>query len=88
MLNPILQALNSVSQMPNDNVMMQAFGAMMRGETPQSFLQGLAKTNPELQGMNLNNPYQAAQKLYSDKGQDINQAKSSIMDRINIFMRK
>ena len=30
----------------------QAFGAMMRGESPQSFLKNLASTNPQLQGMN------------------------------------
>ena len=33
--------------------MMQAFGAMMRGESPQSFLKNLANTNPQLQGLNL-----------------------------------
>jgi hypothetical protein len=68
--------------------MMQAVGAMMRGESPQSFLQNLAKTQPELQGLDLNNPSQAAEKLYSDKGQDINAAKSSIMDKVSSFMKK
>ena len=37
----------------NNNMMMQAFGAMMRGESPQAFLKGLASTNPQLQGLNL-----------------------------------
>lgn len=32
---------------------MQAFGAMMRGESPQTFLKNLANTNPQLQGLNL-----------------------------------
>jgi hypothetical protein len=68
--------------------MMQAVGAMMRGESPQSFLQNLAKTNPQLQGLDLNNPSQAAEQLYKDKGQDIGAAKTSIMDRINSFMNK
>ena len=84
--NPILQMLGG-SQTPN-NVMMQAVGAMMRGETPQSFLQGLAKNNPQLQGLDLSNPSQAAEKLYADKGQDINSAKSSIMNRVSAFMKK
>ena len=84
--NPILQMLGG-SQTPN-NIMMQAVGAMMRGESPQSFLQNLAKSNPQLQGMDLSNPSQAAEKLYKDKGQDISVAKSSIMDRINSFINK
>lgn len=86
--NPILQMLASGSQTPQNNIMMQAVGAMLRGETPQSFLQNLAKTNPELQGLDLNNPSQAAEQLYKDKGQDINAARSSIMDKVNSFMRK
>ena len=84
--NPILQMLGG-SQTPN-NIMMQAVGAMFRGETPQSFLQNLAKSNPVLQGLDLNNPSQAAEKLYAEKGQDINSAKSSIMDRVSAFMKK
>ena len=85
--NPILQMLGG-SQNPQSNIMMQAVGAMMRGESPQSFLQNLAKSNPQLQGMDLSNPSQAAEKLYADKGQDINVAKTSIMDKINSFMNK
>jgi hypothetical protein len=52
--------LNSGNQIPQNNIMMQAVGAMMRGETPQSFLQNLAKSNPALQGLDLSNPSQAA----------------------------
>lgn len=85
--NPILQMLGG-SQNPQSNIMMQAVGAMMRGESPQSFLQNLAKSNPQLQGMDLSNPSQAAEKLYKDKGQDISAAKTSIMDKINSFMNK
>ena len=85
--NPILQMLSG-SQNPQSNIMMQAVGAMLRGETPQSFLQNLAKNNPELQGLDLNNPSQAAEQLYKDKGQDINTAKTSIMDRVSAFINK
>ena len=85
--NPILQMLGG-SQNPQSNIMMQAVGAMMRGESPQSFLQNLAKTTPELQGLDLSNPEKAAENLYSQKGQDINAAKTSIMDKVSSFMRK
>ena len=87
MENPILQMLSG-NQNPQTNIMMQAVGAMMRGESPQSFLQNLAKTRPELSGLDLNNPSQAAENLYAQKGQDINAAKSSIMDKVNAFMGK
>lgn len=60
----------------------------MRGEAPQSFLQNLAKTTPELQGLDLTNPNKAAESLYAQKGQDINAAKSSIMDKVSAFMKR
>lgn len=85
MLNPILQMLNGNQQ---SNIMMQAVGAMMRGESPQSFLQNLAKNNPALQGLDLNNPSLAAEQLYKDKGQDISAAKSSIMEKVSAFMKR
>lgn len=88
MQNPILQMLQSGSLNPQSNIMMQAVGAMLRGETPQSFLQNLAKTTPELQGLDLSDPSKTAEKLYSDKGQDISAAKASIMDRIGQFISK
>ena len=76
------------NQTPQSNIMMQAVGAMMRGESPQTFLQNLAKTNPALQGLDLNNPSMAAEQLYKDKGQDINEAKTSIMNKVSSFIRK
>ena len=85
MQNPILEMLGGSQQ---SNIMLQAVGAMMRGESPQSFLQNLAKTMPELQGLDLNNLDKTAEKLYQEKGQDINAAKSSIMERISAFMGK
>ena len=66
-----------------NNIMMQALGAMMRGESPQMFMQNLAKTNPQLQGLDLTNLNQTAEQLYKDRGQDINVAK----DRINQFLQ-
>lgn len=38
-----------------NSMMMQAMGAMMRGESPQTFLKNLANTNPQLQGLDLDN---------------------------------
>ena len=46
-MNPLMMLGNS-----SNNLMMQAFGAMMRGESPQTFMKNLANTNPQLQGLN------------------------------------
>ena len=83
MENPILQML---SGKPTNNIMMQAVGAMIRGESPQSFLQNLAKTMPELQGLDLTDLNKTAEKLYQEKGQDINELILSIMDDLAAFM--
>lgn len=61
---------------------------MLRGESPQQFLQNLAKTQPQLQGLDLSNPDKAAQDLYAQKGQDYNAAKTSIMEQVNQFIAK
>lgn len=88
MVNPILQMLNSGSNTGGNNIMMQAVGAMMRGESPQTFLKNLANTNPQLKNLDLDNLDMTAKKLYSDKGQDINAAKSSIMAKIGNFINR
>ena len=82
MQNPILNLLQG-SQNQNSNIMMQAVGAMMRGESPQAFLQNLAKTNPQLQGLDFSDINKTAEDLYASKGQDINVAKSKISQFIN-----
>ena len=65
--------MNSIMGMlGNNNIMMQAFGAMMRGETPQQFLRGLAQNNPALKGIDLNNLQQTAQQLCNENGVDMN----------------
>ena len=81
MQNPMLSLLQG-SQSQN-NIMMQAVGAMMRGESPQAFMQNLAKSNPQLQGLDLNNLNQTAEQLYQKNGQDINEAKSKISQFIS-----
>ena len=76
MQNPILSLLQG-SQSQN-NIMMQAVGAMMRGESPQTFMQNLAKNHPQLQGLDLNNLDKTAEDLCVKNGQDINDMKSKI----------
>ena len=71
----------------NSLIMMQAIGAMMRGESPQSFLQGLAKNNPALQGLDFTNLQNTAQKVCDERGVDINDAKAQVMEFANSYKK-
>ena len=65
--------MNSIlGMLGNNNIMMQAMGAMMRGENPKQFLSNLAKTNPQLQGLDFNNLEQTAKTVCDNNGIDMN----------------
>ena len=51
-------------------ILLQAFGSMLRGESPVDFLQGLARTNPSLQGLDLTDINGTARRLCQEHGQD------------------
>jgi hypothetical protein len=67
----------------NNNIMMQALGAMMRGESPQAFLKNLANTNPQLQGLDLDNLENTAKSLCDKNGIDMNQLADKIKEFAN-----
>lgn len=50
------------------NILMQAFGAALRNESPQQFLQNLAQTHPQLKQFDFSNIPQAAQQVCQQKG--------------------
>jgi hypothetical protein len=54
------------------NIFMKAVGAMMRGESPQAFMQSLAKTNPSLGGIDLSNLNGEAERICRERGIDPN----------------
>jgi len=62
----------------NNNFMMQAMGAMMRGENPQDFLKNLANTNPQLQGLDLDNLEGTAKALCEKNNVDMNELADKI----------
>jgi hypothetical protein len=64
-------------------IMMQAVGAAMRGERPEDFLSNLAKTNPQLKGLDLTNLESTANKLAQQKGVDMNQLTESVKASVN-----
>ena len=59
-------------------MMMQAMGAMMRGESPQAFLKNLANTNPQLQGLDLDNLEGTAQALCQKNNVNMNELAEKI----------
>ena len=61
-------------------MMMQAFGAMMRGESPSDFLKNLANTNPQLQGLNFDDLEGTAKALCEKNNVDMNQLAEKIRE--------
>ena len=62
----------------SNKYVMQAIGAMMRGENPQTFMKNLANTNPQLQGLDLDNLEETARALCEKNNVDMNQLADQI----------
>ena len=80
-MNPILAMLQGGNN--GNNIMMQAFGAMMRGESPTDFLKNLARTEPKLQGVNLDNLESTAKDLCSKNNIDMETLAKQITEFAN-----
>ena len=73
-MNPLMNLMGG------NPMMMQALGAMMRGESPSAFLKNLANTNPQLQGLDLDNLESTATALCQKNNIDMNQLSDKIRD--------
>lgn len=62
----------------------QAMGAMMRGESPQAFLKNLANTNPQLQGLNLDDLEGTARELCNRNNVNMEQLADQIKGFANL----
>lgn len=78
-MNPLMMFGNN----NGSNLMLQAFGAMMRGESPTDFLKSLAKNNPQLQGLDLDNLEDTAKNLCNQRNIDMNTLKTQIEEFAN-----
>ena len=56
------------------NILMQAFGAALRNESPQQFLQNLAQTHPQLRQYDFSNIQQTAQQVCQQNGVNVQDA--------------
>ena len=79
-MNPIMSLLGNSDA---TGMMMKAFGAMMRGESPTDFLKNLAKTEPKLQGLNLDDLEATARAECEKRNVDMNTLKSQIEEFAN-----
>ena len=70
-----------------NSMMMQAFGAMMRGESPSEFLKGLAGSNPQLRGLNLDDLEGTARTLCDKNNVDMNQLADKIREFANSYTK-
>lgn len=71
--------MNFMNLMGNPMIM-KAMGAMMRGENPSDFLKNLANTNPQLQGLDLNNLESTARALCEKNNVNMEQLANQIRD--------
>lgn len=74
-MNSLLSGLMNMARTPSTpptpatpNILMQAFGAALRNESPQEFLQNLARTHPQLKQYDFSNIQQAAQQVCQQNG--------------------
>ena len=85
-MNPVLSLLGGGKTSGYAQIMMQAVGAAMRGDSPEDFMKGLAKTRPELQGLDLDNLEGTANNIAQKQGKDINTLKGQMENEIKKFI--
>lgn len=80
-MNPLLSLLGG-----SGNIMLKAFGAAMRGESPEAFMKNLAATEPRLKGLDLDNLETTANKLAADKNVSISDLTAKVKSEISSYM--
>lgn len=72
--------MNPLMKLGNNNMMFQALGAMIRGEDPQDFLRNLAKTTPQLKGLNFDDLENTAKSLCEKNNVNMDELVTKISD--------
>lgn len=71
-MNSLFNMLGSMGSaaggMNGTSILLQAVGAAMRGESPQTFMKRLANQHPQLKKMNLDDLQASAQQLCQQNG--------------------
>lgn len=74
---------NFLMGLTNNNIIMSAVGAMMRGENPKDFMRNLAATNPKLQGLDFDDLEGTAKALCEKNNVNMEE----LADRIKDFAK-
>lgn len=72
----------------SSNILLQAVGAAMRGESPQAFMKRLANQHPQLKKMNLDDLQSTAQQLCQQKGVNADEVAKKIDNIIDPMLPK
>ena len=80
MANPLMNIFSGITggAGSNGSMLMKAFGAMMRGESPQDFMRSLAGSKPELGGIDLSDLNGEAMRICRERGVDPNKLTEQI----------
>jgi hypothetical protein len=89
-MNSLLDMLTSFSGTGagGSNILLQAVGAALRGESPQAFMRNLANQHPQLKRMNLDDLQGTAQQLCRQQGVDANEMAKQIDGVIDPMLPK
>jgi len=80
-MNPLFSMLSGGNGFMQ--ILMKAVGSAMRGESPEAFMSNLAKTNPQLRGLDLSDLEGTANDLARKKGVDMGELTESVKATIN-----
>lgn len=80
-------AINPAPTPMQPNILMQAFGAAMRGESPQQFMQNLANQHPQLRQLDLSNLQQTAEQVCAQNGVNSQQVLEQIDNSFNSIVK-
>ena len=87
-MNPILNMLGGAGNPGSTNILLQALGAALRGESPQAFMKRLANSHPQLKKMNLDDLYGSAQQLCNERGLNMDEVTKSVDNTISTAFPK
>ena len=81
----MMQTAAPIQQTPN--ILLQAIGAAMRGESPQVFMQNLASQHPQLRQLDLSNLQGAAQQVCQQNGVNMQDAINTLDSTVGSIMK-
>jgi len=84
-MNPIMNMFNN--SQGGTSILLQAVGAALRGESPQTFMKRLANSHPQLRKMNLDDLYNSAQQLCQERGLDAEKVAEEIDTVVNPLIK-